>query len=304
METVLIAGGTGLVGMHLSKMLIDKGYEVLHLSRRENLAATYPAYQWDLKAGTIDERALQKADYIINLAGAGIADARWTKARKKLIIDSRVDSANLIRKCIEEGQTNPKAYLSASAIGYYGNRGEEWMDEHSAPAPGEFLSDSVAEWEASIDAVAKTGIRTAAIRIGIVLSTKGGALEKMLISFNFMQGAYFGDGSMWTSWIHIDDVCRIFIHALEDDSFECIYNGVSPEPARNKEIIKAIKKAKNSLAVLLPVPAFALKTIFGEMSAAILGSTRVSAEKLKTAGFVFEYPSLLPAIKDLLKRKI
>lgn len=304
METVLIAGGTGMVGTYLSKLLKSEGYEVIHLSRKQNLQAKYPAYKWDLKAGTIDEKALEKADYIINLAGAGIADARWTDARKKLIIDSRVDSTLLLRDYIQKGIANPKAYISASAIGYYGDTKENEVDETAAPSPGEFLSDSTVLWEKSIDKVAETDTRTVTMRIGIVFSTKGGALEKMLISFNFLQGAYFGDGQMWTSWVHIEDLCRMFQLAIENTTMKGVYNAAAPNPARNKEIIEGIKKAKNSWAVLIPVPAAGLKLLMGEMSQAVLRGTKVSVEKIKKAGFTFKFPELVPALKDILKRKI
>jgi uncharacterized protein (TIGR01777 family) len=290
--------------MHLSKLLKSEGYEVIHLSRKENLQAKFPAYKWDLKAKTIDERALEKADFIINLAGAGIADARWTDARKKLIIDSRVNSTLLLRDYIQKGIANPKAYISASAIGYYGDTKENEVDETAAPSPGEFLSDSTVLWEKSIDKVAETNTRTVTMRIGIVFSTKGGALEKMLISFNFLQGAYFGDGQMWTSWVHIEDLCRMFQLAMENPAMQGVYNAAAPNPARNKEIIEGIKEAKNSWAVLIPVPAAGLKLLMGEMSQAVLRGTKVSVEKIKKAGFTFNFPELVPALKDILKRKI
>lgn len=304
MQTVLIAGGTGLVGMHLSKLLKSEAYEVIHLSRKENLQAEFPAYQWDLKAGKIDERALKKADFIINLAGAGIADARWTASRKKLIIDSRVDSTLLLKDYIDKGIAQPKAYISASAIGYYGDTGEDAVDETASPSPGEFLSDSTVLWEKAIDKVAETAVRTVTLRIGIVFSTKGGALEKMLLSFNFLQGAYFGDGQMWTSWVHIDDLCRMFQFSIENAVIKGTYNAAAPNPARNKAIIKGIKTAKNTPAILLPVPSFALKLMLGEMSDAVLRGTKVSVEKIQKAGFIFKFPELIPALKDILKRKV
>ena len=257
MQTILIAGGTGLVGSHLSKLLKSSGYEVIHLSRTKNLEAPFPAYHWDLNAQTIEEEALQKADYIINLAGAGIADARWTEQRKRLIIDSRVNSTLLIRDYIQKGIARPKAYISASAIGYYGDRGETQVDETSEPKQGEFLSDSTVLWEKAIQKVEQTGVRTVALRIGIVFSTKGGALEKMLISFNFLQGVYFGDGQMWTSWIHIEDLCRMFQWAIENREVSGIYNAVGPNPARNKAVIRALKSAMTRPALMVPAPAFA-----------------------------------------------
>ena len=304
MQTVLIAGGTGLLGNRLSHLLREKNYRVIHLSRKENLNAEFPAYRWDLSKKTIDETAISQADYIINLAGAGVADARWTKARKKLIIDSRVDSTALLKSYIEQKKPPAKAYLSASAIGYYGNRGDQLLKESDPPGERGFLPKSVKAWENAIREVSDTGIRTVAFRIGIVLSTRGGALEKMLLPFNFFNGAYFGDGSMWYSWIHIEDMACMFIEAIENERLRGFYNGVAPNPATNKEIIYACKKALGKPALILPAPAIALRTAMGEMADMILDSARVSAEKIEQAGFIFKFPELLPAIKDLLERKI
>ncbi|MEO1260501.1 MAG: TIGR01777 family oxidoreductase [Bacteroidota bacterium] len=304
MSNILIAGGTGLLGSRLSQLLKDKGHEVFHISRKENLRAEFPAYRWDLNEGHIDETALAKADYIINLAGAGVADARWTAARKKLIISSRVESARLLKSAIVDKKTAAKAYLSASAIGYYGNRGGQLLKESDPPGDEGFLPESVVAWEKAIKEVAQTGIRTVGFRIGIILSTKGGALEKMLLPFKFFNGTYFGDGSMYYSWIHIDDMARMFMEAIENESLDGFYNGVAPHPATNKEIIVACKKALRKPAIILPAPAIALRTAMGEMADMILDSARVSSEKIEKAGFKFAFPELLPALKDLLKRKL
>lgn len=304
MSTVLIAGGTGLIGQRLSHLLKEKNYEVLHLSRHKDLGAEFPAYQWDLKKGSIDEAAIEKADYIVNFAGAGIADKPWTKARKQLIIDSRVDSTLLLKKYIEKKKNPLKAFVSASAIGFYGDQGEQLMKENDPPGSKGFLSESVQLWENAIQQVQETGVRVAAIRIGVVLSTKGGALEKILLPFKFFNGAYFGDGQQWMSWIHIDDLCRIFIEAIENEQFRGFYNGVAPHPFRNKELVLSIKKALDQPAVVLPVPEFALRLALGQMADTIFESTKVSSEKIENAGFKFQHPYLEPALRDLLERKI
>ncbi len=304
MSNILIAGGTGLLGSRLSQLLKEKGHHVSHLSRQENLEAEFPAYQWDLKKKYVDPAALEKADVIINLAGAGVADARWTDARKQLIISSRVDSARLLKSFIENKKTPAKAYLSASAIGYYGDRGNQLLQETDPPGEEGFLPESVIAWEKAIDQVAETGIRTVAFRIGIVLSSKGGALEKMLLPFKVFNGTYFGDGSMYYSWIHIDDMARMFIEAVENEKLAGKYNGVAPHPATNKEIILACKKALGKPALILPAPAVVLRTAMGEMADMILDSAKVSSKKIEQAGFKFHFPELVPALKDLLKRKI
>ena len=303
MKNILIAGGTGLVGNRLSHLLRGEGYTVFHLSRRENLKAEFPAYAWDVEKQTLDIRAIEKADVIINLAGSGIADKRWSEARKKDIIDSRVQSALLLKKTLETTNHSIKAYLSASAIGFYGDRGNELLSE-TAPEGTGFLTESTVEWEKAVAEVAKTSIRTVALRTGIVMSTQGGALEKMLISFMFRLGIYFGNGKQWYSWIHIDDLCRLFIWAIENEKAQGIYNAVSPQPLSNYDLTKAISTAKGGACLLMPAPAFALRLAMGEMADAVLNSSKVSSQKIENEGFRFQFPEAVSALKDLLKRKI
>ncbi len=299
MSTILIGGGSGLIGTRLSQLLQEKGYTVLHLSRNPQKDTGFEAYSWDVAAGTIDEAAVRRADYVINLAGAGIADRPWTKRRKQLIISSRVRSTELLADTFQRLGHFPKAYVSSSAIGYYGDRGNEWMSEEAGPGQG-FLSESTQAWEAAIRAVGETGVRTVGIRIGIVLSTKGGALEKMLIPFQFYTGTYFGDGEQWYSWVHIDDICRLFIHAIEHPEMEGFYNGTAPNPVTNKRLVTGIKKAMDAPAVVLPAPAFALRMAMGEMADAVLHSTRVLSDKAQETGFRFNFPSVDEALQDLL----
>lgn len=304
MQTILIAGGTGLVGSRLSDLLTEKGYKVTHLSRRANPSAKYKTYQWDLNKNHIEEAALQKANVVINLAGAGIADKRWTAARKQLIIDSRVKSNELLANLLPN-YPNIKTYISASAIGYYGDRpADEVLKENASPGQTGFLAESVKAWEASIQKVAATDIRTVILRIGIVLSTKGGALEKLLIPFNFWMGTYFGDGKQVYSWIHIDDMCRQFIKAIENNEMNGTYNGVAPKPVSNKVFTELAAKAIDKSAAILPAPTFAMRLAMGEMADVVLTGSNVSSEKIEKVGFVFEFPELEGAIRDLVKRKI
>ena len=298
MAQVLIAGGTGLIGQRLSVLLQEMKHEVKHLSRKRNLNAKFPAYQWDLKKGTIEAEAIETADYIINLAGAGIADKRWSNSRKKLIISSRVESARLLKKYIQSHRPGLKAYISASAIGYYGERGEDILTETSEAGKTGFLAESVKAWESAIQEVADTGIRTLGLRVGIVLSTKGGALSKMLPPARLGANTYFGDGQQWYAWVHIDDICRLFIHAIENESMQGFYNGTAPQAERNKDFAKILGKVINR-PLVLPAPAFGLRLAMGEMADVVLTSAKVLPKRTLKSGFEFKFPDLESALRSL-----
>lgn len=300
-NTILIGGGTGLVGSRLAEMLTERGDSVRILTRNPAKVSAYEAFAWDLRAQTIDAAAFEGTTHVVNLAGAGIADGRWTDKRKKLIIDSRAQSTALLATGIMEHGKKVEAFISASAIGYYGNRGDAWMKEDAAAGNG-FLSESTIAWEQSIEAAAKaTGIRNCYLRTGIALSPDGGALEKMLQPARFGVSGYFGSGEQWYSWVHIDDLARIYMAAIDDDNYVGPVNATAPIPVRNKHLAKVLAKAINNPALALPVPSFGLKLVFGEMSHTILDSCRVSSEKLvDELGFSFEFPDVEGALNDLL----
>lgn len=295
-KTVLIAGGSGFIGRRLVEMLQAQGYSVRLLTRTPRAPHHYA---WDPPAGQIDDAAVQGADVVIHLAGAGIAEKRWTPARKQLIIASRTESARVLREAFQRLQHLPEVYLAASAIGYYGNSGERWMTEDDAPADRGFLSTSTIEWERATETVSALGIRTVVFRIGIVLEQEGGALREILRPLRFGIGAYFADGQAWYSWIHRDDVCRMFLWALHHPRAEGIYNAVAPHPVRNRELVRATARAMGRWAVYVPAPAFALRLALGEMADVVLNSTRVSAEKIRQAGFSFQYPHLEEALAHI-----
>jgi uncharacterized protein len=303
MPTVLIGGGTGLIGMRLSFLLKQKGYEVIHLSRKGDLNAVFPRYEWNLNTGEIDEEAIRKMDYVINLAGAGIADKRWTASRKRLIIESRVKSMLLFQIAFQETGKSPKSFIAASATGFYGACGDEWLYENSSSGTG-FLSESTREWEKSTKELESPNMRIVTVRIGIVLSTKGGALPKIVLPQNFRLGIYFSSGKQYYPWIHIDDLCNIFIKSIEDEQITGTYNGVAPNPVTNFELTKAIAKAKNKKVLMMSVPSFLLGFGMGEMSDVVLTSARASAQKIEKSGFNFKFPKIIPALKDLFLRKI
>lgn len=303
MKTILITGGTGLLGMRISFLLKEQGLNVRHLSRTENLNALYPAYKWDLNAQTIDSKALDGVDGIIHLAGAGIADSRWTKSRKQAILDSRVNSSKLLTKVLKERTDQPKVFVSCSAVGYYGDREDSLLDETAAPGTG-FMSEVCVKWEQSVEGIRAMGIRTPVIRVGIVLSTKGGALPKLNMSYPLRVGSYFGDGQQYYPWIHLDDICQIFIKALLEKSMTGVYNGAAPAPVTNKKLAEAISKAHHQKTLLVPVPSFAAKTLLGEMSAVVLNSTRAVPQALQQMQHEFQFPDLVLALEDLFKRKL
>lgn len=303
MKTIVISGGTGLLGMRLSYLLKELGYEVRHLSRSENLNAVYPAYAWDLKKQYVNPLALQGADAVIHLAGANLADGRWTTARKKELIDSRVESTKLLAAAIEKQAVKPSVFVACSAVGFYGSQGNKILTENS-PKGGDFMSDICEKWEQSSQLVRQQGIRTPIIRVGVVLSTKGGALYEFKKTYPFRIGAYFGFGQQYYAWVHIDDICKIFIRAIEDASMTGIYNGAAPTPVTTKELAQALSKAYHQKTLLLPVPTPALRLAMGEMADIVLNSTRAIPKALQDSGFQFEHSELVGAMEDLIKKAI
>ena len=303
MQTVLITGGTGLVGGRLSRMLKERGYKVIHLSRTENMNSTFPAYKWDVDKGEVDNRALEQADYIVHLAGAGVADKPWTRKQKEIIINSRVKSGALLQQKLKEIGQRPKAVICASASGYYGDRGGQLLDETASKGSG-FLAEVVEKWEAANDGFSEVTDRVAQLRIGIVLSTNGGALEKMLPTYKVRVGTYFGSGEQFYSWIHIDDLANMFIHAIESEKVSGTYNAVAPNPVTNKRLAEAIGEGMGKSAVLFPAPAMAMRLAMGEMSSIVLEGVRLCSNKIEHTGFKFLYEDVTYALRDVIKRKI
>ena len=298
MKNILITGGSGLVGTRLTEMLLEKAYEVSHLSRRKAEKKDISVYQWNVNEGFIEEEAIAKADCIVHLAGAGVADSRWTAARKKVIIDSRVKSNELLFKYLSKGNHKVKSFVGASAIGFYGDRGNELLTE-TASKGNDFLSKTTQLWEKSSEKIESLAIRRVLLRIGIVLSLKGGALPKTAFPLHFCIGSYFGDGQQYYSWIHIDDLCKMFVFAIENKELKGIFNAVAPNPVTNKAFVRNIGEAMNKKNVLLPTPAFAMRLALGEMSSIVLNGSKVSAEKIKNAGFQFKYEHLETALAEI-----
>jgi len=299
-HTVLIAGGSGLVGSRLTDLLLTNGHTVRWLSR-SGKARKVPTFQWDTNSGYIDEKAFKDVDTIINLAGAGIADERWTDSRKKLLIESRTKTVELLDKYIQQLDLHLNIYINASAVGYYGHQGDKFLNEDNGPGDG-FLSQCCIAWEEAANQV-RGDFPKAVVRIGIVLSTQGGALEKMLIPLKLRTNTYFGDGDQYMSWIHIDDQCGVFQHLIQHPA-SGTFNAVASDPMPNKSFVKEVAKGMDISAILLPAPKFGLRLAMGEMADVVLESTRVSNKKIKAHGYTFLFDKVHEAIADLSKKGI
>lgn len=293
MRQILITGGSGLVGKRITELLEKKGYEVAWLSRSPQ---TQKTFLWEVEQGKIDPEAIEWADAIIHLAGAGVAEKRWTSERKKLILESRTKSTELLFKAIQGAVHKPNAFISASAVGYYGfNTGPILVEETTSPGD-DFLAQVVIAWENEVKKIESLSIRTVMLRIGIVLDAEGGALGEMLKP---PVAAPLGSGDQWMSWIHLEDLARMFVFALEKTTLQGIYNAVAPNPATNQQLTKEAASAKGKPYVGIGVPGFALKLVLGEMAAMVLGGNRVSSQKIQKTGFEFEFSELKPALKDI-----
>ena len=300
-EKVVISGGSGLIGSHLTRLLLKEGYQVAHLSRsvREDKAVHH--YLWDVEEGKIEEGALEDADYIINLAGAPIADKRWTAKHKQAVIKSRTAGTGLLVRELARLQLKPKAFISASAIGYYGgDRADELLREQSDPG-SDFLASVCRAWEEEAQRVEELGIRLVTLRIGVVLSPEGGALKEMMKPFQLGLGAPLGTGRQYMSWIHVEDLAELILKAMRDAQMEGVFNAVAPEPVTNAHFSEVLAAALHKPYFLPAVPGAALKLALGERAIVVLGSARVAANKLQKAGFDHKYPELEPALLDLLE---
>ncbi len=335
-EKVLITGASGLIGSRLTPLLQQEGYQVAHLSRKgsQKENPSLPVYHWDPKAGSIDQEALKNTVHIVHLAGAGIFDAPWTRKRREEIIQSRVRSAELLHQEVKRMAHPLRSFISASGINYYGTLTTDRIFRETDPPGEDFLAegrDSLhlavwidvegrddesrdtgvgvclyvfaevsREWEDAADRFSDTA-RVVKIRTGAVLSRKGGALPQIMNSVRFFAGAPLGKGDQYFPWIHLEDIARIYLYAIRNGSMSGVYNGVAPESVTNKEFIKCLGKVMERPIWPIPVPGSLIRLALGKRSKLVLEGSRASCEKLRKAGFEFNFPGIREALDDLVK---
>lgn len=312
MATILITGGTGMVGRHLSKVLSEANHRVIIITRKvpeavQAKAFPYAYARWNPEKYWIEASAIHEADYIIHLAGAGVADERWTKSRKEEIVQSRVQGCKTIVQALTQIPNQVKGIFSASAIGWYGPDTAESKVTgftENYPADTAFLGDTCRQWEENIQAVTSLQKRLAIFRIGIVLDKSGGALPEFLKPLAWRVAAILGNGEQVISWIHLHDLCSMFQYAIENESISGVYNAVAPTPVTNRMLNTYLGRYLYGKGFIsMPVPALALKVILGEMSIEVLKSATVSSKKIQDAGFPFLYPTVQAAIAQILPNK-
>jgi uncharacterized protein (TIGR01777 family) len=300
-EKILLTGGSGLLGNELTRLLLDKGYEVCHLSRKPGKNPDVKTYLWDINRDIIDEKCLEGVNTIIHLAGAGIADKRWTTARKKELIDSRTKSINLIYSILKKNSHQIKSVISAAATGYYSDRSDELLTEDSLPSH-DFLANCCIQWEQAVDNGTGLGLRVLKFRTGVVLTEKGGALPKLAFPVKVGIGSPLANGKQWVPWIHHKDVVDMYLYGITNTNLQGAYNMVAPNPVTNKQLTKAVARQLHRPLWMPNIPAFVLKLLLGEMSTVVLGSSKVSASKIENAGFIFKYPVIEAALADIYNR--
>ncbi len=293
---VLIAGSSGLIGTALAGRLLDDGNEVLRLVRRAPVAAD--EVRWDPSGGSVDASSLEGIDAVVHLGGVSIAGRRWSEAYKQQIRDSRVISTRLLSETIANLQSRPAVFLCASALGYYGNRGDEVLTEESPRGSG-FIANSTAEWESACSPASEAGIRVCNMRIGVVLSREGEMPRRTLLPFKLGLGGKLGNGRQYFSWVHIEDVVRAFVYALDNPSLTGPVNVSAPNPVSNAAFTRALARVLSRPA-FFTVPEFALRITMGEMSQLALDSARVSPRRLEESGFKFEWNDIEQALRDVI----
>lgn len=297
---ILITGGTGLIGKRLTDLLIEKGHSVSILSRSKKQSDNTTFYTWDIANQQIETEAIKNADVIVHLAGANVGEGRWTEKRKKEIIDSRVDSGNLLFSEVKKHNPNLKAFITSSAIGYYGMVTTTKTFTETDPAGTDFLADVCVKWETVANQFESLGIRTAKLRTGVVLDKNDGALAKLITPIKLGIGSALGSGQQAMPWIHLEDICGIYLHLIENSNLRGAYNGVAPSRENNKEFSKTVANVLNKPFWFPNVPVFALKLLLGEQAVIALEGSSISSKKVEESGYKFQFKKLKPALEDIL----
>lgn len=296
---VALTGSTGLIGVALSEKLRALGHEVIAMRRQEPVGDS--AIYWNPATKEIDADSLEGIDALVHLAGENIASARWTKSQKARIRDSRIGGTRLLSDALAKLKSPPKVFVSGSAIGFYGERGDEVLSEESESGAG-FLPETCVEWEDATKSASEAGVRVVLLRTGVALSPKGGAIARMMTPFKLGIAGKLGSGKQYMSWISLDDIVGAIIHAMNNDTLSGAVNGTSPNPVTNLEFTKAMGRVLRR-PTIFPMPAFVVRLLFGEMGeAAILASARVEPKKLLESGYKFERAELESALRYQLKR--
>jgi uncharacterized protein (TIGR01777 family) len=298
---ILITGGSGLIGRYLTSRLLEEGYSVAHLSTKQDQFGRVRVHRWDPTKGILDPAVFDGVDYIVHLAGANIAERRWSEKRKKEIVSSRVDSSLLLYRKITENRIPLKAFISASAVGFYGSATTGKIYSEIDPPGSDFLASTCRKWEEAADAFERTGIRTVKIRNAMLLEKDDSALKRLLIPAKYGFLFSLGTGRQYISWIHIRDLCEIYLRAVEDQSFSGVFNAVAPEHVSHNEFMKVLSLNIKKPVLPISVPSFILKLIMGEMSSVVLNGSRISSEKITGNGFKFAFGNLNDTVADLLK---
>jgi uncharacterized protein (TIGR01777 family) len=298
--SVLITGGSGLIGKYLTISLLKAGYKVTHLLRKENQSGKVRVFLWDAGKKLIDRDAFEGVDFIIHLAGANIGEKRWSRKRKEEIVKSRVDSARFLHKTVIDNRIHLKAFISASATGIYGSETSGKIFNENDPAGSDFLGSVCKQWEEAADLFSNSGIRTVKIRSGVVLEKSDSALSKLMTPGKFGFLIQTGNGLQYMPWIHINDLCNIYLKALEDSEMAGAYNAVAPQQVTHVEFMHVLAKVMR-LPVLPPVPGFLIRIALGEMSDVILKGNRISSEKIMNSGYSFLFRTLEDALYNIIR---
>ena len=299
---VLISGGSGLIGRYLTSLLLEKGYSVAHLSRKQDHFGRVRVHRWDPEKGILDPAVIEGTDYIIHLAGANIGERRWSQRRRKEIVSSRVNSSLLLYRTVTENRISLKAFISASAVGFYGSVTTSGIYSETDPPGTGFLASTCRQWEDAADLFERNGIRTVKIRNALVLEKDDSALKRLLSPAKYGFLVRLGSGRQYMPWIHIRDLCEIYIRAVEDHDLSGAVNAAAPEHVSYKEFIELLSSIMKKPVFPLSVPSFVLKFVMGEMSSVVLNGSRISSEKITARGFRFSFGDLRNALSDLLKK--